>query len=308
MRKIKSLLLVAFFLAFTIISNGQEIKAKVTVNAARIPSTTDKKVFQTLQTALSNFINNRKWTNDVFQPDERIECNFNLSLTQQLEPGVYQAALTIQAARPVFNASYVSPLLNYQDNDVTFRYVEYQPLEFNETNPQGNDPTASNLTAVFAYYVNMILGFDYDSFSKNGGAAYFQKAQNIVNNAPEARGISGWKPFDGTRNRYWLAENMNNSRYTLIHDAFYNYYRAGLDKMYDDMNIGRKGIIDCLTNIDNVNTEVPNTMIVQFFFQGKVDEMIKIFSKANPTDKARALELLQKLDVSNSSRYKEELK
>lgn len=292
----------------TLITNGQEIRAKVAVNAARIPSTVDKKVFQTLQTALTNFINNRKWTTDVFQPNERIECNFNLTITQQLETNVYQATLTVQAARPVYSSSYVSPLVNYQDNDITFRYVEFQPIEFNETNLQGNDPTASNLTAVFAYYVNMILGFDYDSFSTRGGDTYFQKAQNIVNNAPEGRGISGWKPFDGTRNRYWLMENMNNSRYSLIHDAFYNYYRNGMDKMYDDANGARTGIMDCLKNIDNVNSEVPNTMIVQFFFQGKTDELIKVFSKANLTDKVRASELLQKLDVSNSARYKQELK
>ncbi|MGE5107361.1 MAG: DUF4835 family protein [Sphingobacteriales bacterium] len=307
MRKFKIFFsLTALFV--TLITNGQEIRAKVAVNAARIPSTVDKKVFQTLQTALTNFINNRKWTTDVFQPNERIECNFNLTITQQLETNVYQATLTVQAARPVYSSSYVSPLVNYQDNDITFRYVEFQPIEFNETNLQGNDPTASNLTAVFAYYVNMILGFDYDSFSTRGGDTYFQKAQNIVNNAPEGRGISGWKPFDGTRNRYWLMENMNNSRYSLIHDAFYNYYRNGMDKMYDDANGARTGIMDCLKNIDNVNSEVPNTMIVQFFFQGKTDELIKVFSKANLTDKVRASELLQKLDVSNSARYKQELK
>ena len=299
-----------FFVALfaTVITSGQEIRAKVSVNTARIPSTVEKKVFQTLQTALTNFINNRKWTTDVFQQNERIECNFNLTLTQQLETNVYQSVLTIQAARPVFSSSYVSPLVNYQDNDITFRYVEFQPIEFNETNLQGNDPTASNLTAVFAYYINMILGFDYDSFSPRGGDTYFQKAQNIVNNAPEGRGISGWRPFDGTRNRYWLTENMNNSRYSLIHDAFYNYYRNGMDKMYEDANNARKGIIECLSNIDNMNSEVPNTMIVQFFFQGKTDELIKVFSKAVMSDKTRALELLQKLDVSNSARYKQELK
>ncbi|MBI2729647.1 MAG: DUF4835 family protein [Sphingobacteriales bacterium] len=307
MHKLKFLVLIAV-LIFSVKINGQEIKAKVSVNASRIPSTVEKKVFQTLQTSLTNFINNRKWTTDVFQSNEKIECNFVLTLTQQLETNVYQASLTVQAARPVFNSSYLSPLVNYQDNDVTFRYIEFQPMEFNETNLQGNDPTASNLTAVFAYYVYMILGFDYDSFSARGGDTYFQKAQNIVNNAPEGRGISGWKPFDGTRNRYWLMENMNNSRYSLIHDAFYSYYRNGMDKMYDDANAARRGILECLTKIDNVNTEVPNTMIVQFFFQGKADEIIKVFSKGNPTDKSRASELLQKLDVSNSARYKQELK
>lgn len=289
-------------------AGAQEIKAKVSVSASRIASSVDKKAFQTLQTALTNFINNRKWTTDVFQPNERIECNFNLTLSQQVETNVYQATLTIQAARPVYNSSYSSPLVNYQDNDVTFRYVEFQPMEFSETNVQGNDPTAANLTAVFAYYVYMILGFDYDSFSARGGDPYFQKAQNIVNNAPESRSITGWKPFEGTRNRYWLVENMTNSRYALIHDAIYSYYRKGLDKMYDNEIAARTGVLECLTHLDNVNTEVPNTMIMQFFFQGKATELIKIFSKSNGGDKSKASELLQKLDVSNSARYKQELK
>ncbi|RTL59794.1 MAG: DUF4835 family protein [Sphingobacteriales bacterium] len=301
-----------FFLASALLlthfTGAQEIKAKVAVNASRIPSTIDKKAFLTLQTALTNFINNRKWTNDVFQAGEKIDCNFNLTLTQLVETGVYQATLTIQAARPVYNTSYVSPLVNYQDNDIKFSYTEYQPIEFNENNVQGSNPSASNLSAVFAFYIYMILGFDYDSFSTRGGDPYFQKAQNIVNSAPEGRGITGWKPFDGTRNRYWLMENMTNSRYSLIHDAIYNYYRSGMDKMYDDVNAARRGVLESLQNIDNINADVPNTMIVQFFFQGKSNELIKIFSKANGSDKARALELLQKLDISNSALYKQELK
>jgi Domain of unknown function (DUF4835) len=298
-----------FFLSFQPVTvSAQEIKARVTLNAGRIASTVDKKVFQTLQTGLNNFINNRKWTTDNFQLNEKIECNFNLTLTQQLETNVYQASLTVQAARPVFNSSYLSPLVNYQDNDVTFQYTEFQPIEFNENKVQGNDPAAANLTAVFAYYIYMILGFDYDSFSARGGDDYFQKAQNIVNNAPEGRGISGWKAFDGNRNRYWLMENMNNSRYSLIHDAYYGYYRNGMDKMYDEPNLARRGILESLTKLETINAEVPNTMIVQFFFQGKADELIKVFSKANGNDKSRAAELLQKLDITNASRYKEELK
>lgn len=302
------LFVLASALLFVQSLHAQEIKAKVSVNASRIPSTIDKKAFQTLQTALTNFINTRKWTSDVFQASEKIECNFNLTLTTLVETGVYQAVLTVQAARPVYNSTYVSPLVNYQDNDITFKYTEYQPIEFNENSVQGNDPTASNLTAVFAYYVYMILGFDYDSFSTKGGDPYFQKAQNIVNNAPEARGITGWKPFDGTRNRYWLMENVTNSRYSLIHDAIYQYYRSGMDKMYEDVNAARRGVLESLQSIDNINSDVPNSMIVQFFFQGKANEFVKIFSKANGADKSRALELLVKLDVSNTALYKQELK
>jgi hypothetical protein len=294
--------------AITISSRAQEIQAKVTVIASRIPNTVDKKVFQTLQTQLTNFINNRKWTSDAFQTQEKIECNFLLNLESVVETNVYKASLTIQAARPVYNSSYVTPLINFQDADVTFRYVEYQPLEFNENRVQGSDALASNLTATMAYYVYAILGLDYDSFGAKGGDPFFQRAQNIVNNAPEGRNISGWKAFDGSRNRYWLMENLLNTRYNIVHDVLYTYYRQGMDNMYDKDENARQQILKSLTQLQALNQENPNTMIVQFFMQGKSQELIKIFKKASPPDKARAVELLQKLDVANASNYKSEIK
>jgi hypothetical protein len=304
-RSIFFLLLLA---SIAIGSNAQEIQGKVTVIASRIPNTVDKKVFQTLQTQLTNFINNRKWTSDAFQTQEKIECNFLLNLESVVETNVYKASLTIQAARPVYNSSYVTPLINFQDADVTFRYIEYQPLEFNENRVQGSDALASNLTATMAYYVYTILGLDYDSFGAKGGDAFFQRAQNIVNNAPEGRNISGWKAFDGSRNRYWLMENLLNTRYNIVHDVLYTYYRQGLDNMYDKDENARQQILKSLTQLQALNQENPNTMIVQFFMQGKSQELIKIFKKASPPDKARAVELLQKLDVANASNYKSEIR
>jgi hypothetical protein len=199
-------------------------------------------------------------------------------------------------------------MINYQDNDVVFKYVEFQQLEFNDTRVSGTDPLVSNLTAVFAYWIDMILGFDYDSFSPRGGNVYFQKAQNIINNAPEGRNISGWKAFDGTRNRYWLAENLLNSRYNIFHDAIYNYYRKGMDKLYDEEANARMQILNVLNLLNTFNVENPNTMILQFFFQAKAQELIKVFSKAAPSDKSKALELLQRLDVSSATKYQDQLK
>ena len=158
------------------------------------------------------------------------------------------------------------------------------------------------------YYINIILGLDHDSFLQRGGNIYYQKAQNIINNAPEGRNISGWKAFDGTRNRYWLVENLLNSRYTLIHDAYYDFYRLGMDKLYEDEITARGQLLNVLGLLNNFNTDNPNTMILQFFFQGKTQELIKIFSKASPPEKSRALEYLQKLDISNAVKYKEGLK
>ncbi len=289
-------------------SAAQELRARVSIISNRVETNVDKKTFQTLQTALNDFINNRKWTTDNFQPAERIDCSFLLNLEQGADANVYKASLTIQSARPVFNSSYSSPIINFQDNDITFKYVEFQQLELNESRVSGTDALTSNLTAVLAYYINLIIGLDYDSFSPRGGDAYLQKAQNIVNNAPEGIGISGWKAFDGTRNRYWLTENLLNSRYTLIHDAYYGYYRLGFDNMYENEAKARTEVLNVLSLLNTLNVDNPNTMALQFFFQGKADELLKLFSKASSTEKTKALEFLQKLDISNASKYKEGLK
>ena len=154
--------------------------------ASKVSTQVNKNIFQTLQTTLSNFINNRKWTTDAFQTNEKIQCNFLLNIEQELGNNLYKGKLTVQAARPVFSTTYDSPIINFLDDDVVFRYQEFQPVEFNENRVQGNDPSAANLPAVMAYYVNIILGFDYGSFSLRGGDPYFKKAWNIVNNARKA--------------------------------------------------------------------------------------------------------------------------
>ncbi|MFZ4771539.1 MAG: DUF4835 family protein [Ferruginibacter sp.] len=303
----KIILFFYFTLTVTFVS-AQELNARVTVVANRVGNTVNRSTFITLQAALNNFLNNRKWTKDAYAANEKIDCNFLLNLEQTSDANVYSASLSVQAARPVFNTSYLSPIINYKDDNVLFKYVEFQILEFNESRVSGSDALVSNLTAVFAYYANLVLAFDNLSFAPKGGDVYFQKAQNIINNAPDGRGISGWKAFDGIRNRYWLVENMLNSRYNIMHDVYYNYYRLGMDKLYEDENVSRTELLNVLNLLNSFNTENPNTMINQFFFQGKSTELIKIFSKAKAMDKARASELLQKLDLTNATTYKEQLK
>jgi hypothetical protein len=302
MRKVFFISFISFFIALQ--GSGQELQARVAVLSNKISSQVDKKIFQTLQTALSNFLNDRKWTNDNFQSGEKIQCNFLLTLNKEFGNNVYGATLTVQAARPVYNTNYQSPIINFLDDNIAFRYIEFQPVEFNENRVQGTDPVAANLTAVFAYYVYMILGFDNDSFSLRGGDAYFQKAWNIVNNAPEGSNISGWKPFDGLRSRYQLAENINNSRFALFHDAMYSYYRNGLDVFYQNEDQGRNGLMNSLNFLNTLNAENANSMLLQFFFQGKGNELINVFSKADPALKARARDILLKLDVTNTAAYK----
>ncbi len=300
----KTFFILSFVIAF-FMADAQEIQARLTLITSQIGTTVNKSVFQSLQTGLMNFLNNRKWTNDVFQINEKIQCNFLLSIEEALPNNVFRGKLTVQAARPVYRSTYDSPIINFMDDNIVFRYQEFQSIEFNENRVQGNDPVAANLMAILAYYVNIILGFDYDSFSLRGGDNYFQKAWNIVNNAPESGEISGWKSFEGLRNRYWLAENLNNNRFALIHDVLYSYYRTGLDLFLENEDGGRTGVLNSINYLNTINTENPNSMILQFFFQGKTSELVKIFSKAKPDVKTRARDILSKLDITNSAAYKE---
>ena len=304
-KRVAKILLLLLVVQYSI---AQEFESRVTVNSSRVSSQVDKKVFQTLQTGLQNFLNNRKWTSETYQPNERIVCSFLLNIEKAIGTNVFQATLTVQAARPVYNSAYKSALINHMDEAISFKYVEFQPIEFNENRVQGTDPIVANLTAVFAYYAYIILALDHNSFALRGGDPYFQKAQNIVNNAPENRDIVGWRPFDGLRNRYWLIENFTNNRYNLIHDALYNYFRLGMDRMYENEAEGRNAVLNCLQLINTVNTEIPNSMVVQFFFQGRANELSKVFKKSSPDEKNRALEILSKVDITNSVLYKQELK
>lgn len=289
-------------------TQAQELQARVNVVATRVNSSVDKKIFNTLQTQLNNLLNNRKWTTDQFQANEKIECSFLLNIESVTEPNVYKATLTVQAARPVFNSSYNAALVNYIDPDITFKYQEFQPVEFNENRVQGTDAQAANLTAIFAYYAYMIIALDYDSFSPKGGENYFRKSQNIITNAPEGKGVTGWRVFDGTRNRYWMNENLINTRYNILHDIIYNYYRNGLDRMFDAEEEARLGVLQALTQLQAFNKENSNTMFVQFFFQGKAQELIGVFKKATPEQRAKAVEILSELDVINATRYKQDLR
>ena len=302
----KIVLLIALTFVY-MVAESQEIQARLTVNVNkdRVSTQIDRKIFQTLQSALTNFVNSRKWTSDAFQTAEKIQCNFLLNINEGIGPNVYRSTLTIQAARPAYNSTYQCPLVNYIDENVVFRYVEFQPVEFNENRIQGNDALVSNLTAVFAYWIYIILGFDYDSYSLRGGDPYFIKAQNIVNYAPESSEITGWKNFESQRNRYWLAENINNNRFALFHDAMYSYYRTGVDLFIENEDEARNGLLNCLNYLSTIDKENPNSMIMQFFFQGKSTELIKAFSKAKKDVKDRALKHLLKLDITNARLYNE---
>jgi hypothetical protein len=306
MYKSVALFLFCFSLAA---GNAQELNARVRVVDNQIPTTVDRKIFRTLEASLTTFLNNRRWSVDNFKQNEKINCQILINLESMSEPNVFSGSITIQAARPVYSSSYVSPIINFKDPNFDFKYIESQPMEFNENRVSGSDPLVSNLTAVMAYYANIIVGFDYESFSLRGGNPYFQKALNIVNNAPDASKISGWKSFENNdRNRYWLTENLINNRYTVIHDVYYTYYRKGMDYLYENEAGARTEVMNSLVYLDNLNRETPNLMVVQFFMLGKADELINLFKKAPPQEKTKVVDILSRLDVTNSNKYKQELR
>jgi Domain of unknown function (DUF4835) len=291
-------------------TTAQEIQAKVNVIASRVGPGIEKKIFTTLQNSLTNFINNRKWSDQTFAANEKIECNFTINVTEVVDGSTFKATLAVQAARPIFNTSYKSPLINFVDEKFIFKYVEFQAIDFNDNRVQGNDALVANLPATLAYYIYMVLGFDFDSFELKSGDPYFQKAQNIVNNAPDNRSIEGWKAFDGQRNRYWLSENLTNSRYSLIHDIIYNYYRKAMDFMYENEAKTRQEMTNCLVLLNSLKKENTSNsnMVVPFFVQSKSQEWINVFKKATPPEKSAALEILKELDITNANKYKDELK
>ncbi|MBN2669106.1 MAG: DUF4835 family protein [Bacteroidales bacterium] len=295
MRKLAILIL---FLCIQILSFGQELNARVQVSGQQIQGSVNKEIFQTLQKSLFEFVNNRKWTNHIFSAEERIECTFQINITEQVSSDNYKGSMQVQANRPVFGTNLNTVLINYRDIDIQFQYVENQPLEFNE-NSHGN-----NLVAVISYWSYVILGMDYDSFSPKAGTEFFSKAENIVNNAQNAV-EPGWKAFESQKNRYWFIQNILDSKYAPIRDFMYQYHRLGLDVMSEKASQGRAKILESLSLLQKVYREKPSPYMpyLQLIFDAKADEFVNVFSEGAPDEKIRAFNILSEINPSNMNKY-----
>ncbi len=278
---------------------AQELNCNVQVVTQQIQGT-NKQLFRTLQTAIYEFINDRNWSNDVYAATERIECNILINLTEQLGSDQFKGTIQVQMRRPVYNTSYNTTILNLLDNNLDFRYVEYQPLLFDETQH------IDNLTSVLAYYANIILGFDYDSFSPEGGSRFFTQAEAIVMNAQNAP-ERGWKAFDasGNRNRYWLIQNIMDSEYQPVRQFYYQYHRQGLDHFEDNVNVARNDMEGSLKHLQRVYRQKPDPYLylLQVIYDAKTDEFINVFQEASPDQKRRVYVILKEIDPSNQSKY-----
>ncbi len=293
MRKL-FLLIISSVLIF-ISAQAQEFNASVQVSAPQIQQTNREK-FNELRKGLYEFVNDKHWTQYSYTIDERIECTIGITIMEELSSDEYRGRINLVLKRPVYGTSYNSTVFNYIDEDFQFQWQEGQPIEFSESS------FSSNLTATIAFYIYIFLGMDFDSFQNMGGSPYFEKAQNVVNMAQSAR-ESGWKAFESMKNRYWLAENFNNSSYSTVRKAMYQYYRHGLDLMYDNVEKGRSGAMEALELLQRAHREKPRLFIMQLVMEAKRDEFINIFSDAAPMDKTKAVNILKEIDPSHANDY-----
>ncbi len=297
LRTVYSLLLIAYCLLPTA-TTAQELRCNISINSSRIQGT-NKSVFNTLQKDLYDFMNSTVWTNNVFGSDERIECSIFINITEQIGTSDFKGTLQVQSSRPVYGTNFTTPVLNFMDSEIAFRYLEYDKLEYNENQ-------YNSLISVMAFYAYVIIGLDYDTFSLRGGTDFFKKAQNIVLLAQNAS-EGGWKPYDGTRNnRYWMIENLLNSKYSPERGAYYKYHRLGLDRMSENISDGRDEVMNALLDIQRVYRERPDPYMfyLKLFFDAKSDEIVNVFSEAPQTDRSRMAQLLMEVDRTNESKYK----
>lgn len=291
----KNQLIAVLFLLIAITTQAQEFQCRVQVVSPAVQGT-NKRVFETLQTALNDFMNTQRWTDHQYKPEERIECNIMINIAEVVSNDDFKATLQIQARRPILNSGYHSTLINLQDNEFQFRYVEDQPMTFNINNFD------SNLIGVMAYYAYVILGMDYDSFEQYGGSDFFKKAEQIVNRA-QSRAERGWKSFEGQRNRYWITENILNEVHKPLRQCVYNYHRKGLDTMAEKPENSRQQIYQALEGLRKVQRQTPGSYALALFFTAKAEEIIGVFSEAPSMERGRASDLLQEIDPANLDKY-----
>ena len=296
MKSMHKFICAIFILFFSFQLNAQELNCRVQVNSQKIQGTNRQK-FTNMRTTIYEFINNTRWTNDVYSPEERIECNMIINLTSQVGTDGYKGSITIKSSRPVYRTSYNSSILNIVDSDVRFDFIENQTLEFNEHNH------TSNLISILSYYAYVIIGMDYDTFSPLSGEQYFLKAQRIIDNAQSDQKATGWKPYEGTFNRYWLIENLLHNDYKPLRNAMYSYHREGLDLLAEQAESARDEITSALYNVKTTANRKQGTYLLKVFFDAKADEITKIYSDGFISNKNELVDMLKQMDPANMNKW-----
>ena len=282
-------------LVFSFSVNGQELNCTVKISYERITDA-NPQIFKTLERALNDFVNNTKWTSRNFERNERIDCSMFINISAY-SSNAFTATLQVQSSRPIFNSSYSSPVLNFNDKDFNFRYTEGENLYYN---PNSYD---SNLIAVIAFYANVIIGLDADSFQKNGGTAQYQAAQSLVALA-SGGGTKGWSQQDGgNNNRYFLITDLLSNTYSPFRESLFEYHYGALDKMADNQKEGKEKAVTALKTLAKVQNVRPNALLTRMFFDAKTDEIVAMFSGGPMMSNADLIELLNRVSPLNSSKW-----
>jgi hypothetical protein len=275
--------------------SAQELLCNVSIDASRIQS--DRTVFDDMQQNLSQYLNFQKWTKDEFTGQERIRCNFQVIVMSRPSPDYFVCNLNLQVYRPTYNSTYETISLNVSDNNFNFRYVPYQQMPFVD------NTYTDNLTALLNYYAYLIIGIDYDTFSPNGGLPYYRKSQEVVNLAISASNEQGWNSSENNRNRYWLIENLMNSRYKAFHTILFKYHRQGLDQMESKPDQARRAMMDAIRELQKLNQQNPLLLLNKTFLDAKDNELVKVFKNAFVNDKKEFIQIMEEVDPSNIARY-----
>lgn len=277
-------------------SFAQELNCRVIVNAQQV-ETTERGIFQEMETEFAKFLNNTKWTNDTFNDEEIINCNLIINISEMPSIGLFKATVQVVSSRPVFGTNYESVILNFADRDWDFEFTQSQPIRFNE------NTFTNNISSLLAFYAHVIIGMDYDSFSELGGDPHYEKAFNIVNNAQQSN-YRGWQQFNSVRNRYWLVENLRNPQLEGIRKAIYTYHRSGLDIMTEEKEEAEGNILTALSDVQKANRARPRSILTIAFMDAKNSELTKLFAESTLAKRRQAYNLLNSIDPSRSDDYK----
>lgn len=273
---------------------AQDFQCSISINTTQISSTGNQQRYNELRQKLYSFIHERKWCQYNLKQNERIECSISINLTKA-SGDEYEGTATLVLQRPVYKASYKTTLMSFQDKKVKFKYADGDPMDYDES------ASLSEITSLIAYYLNLFLAVELDSFSPNGGAAYFSKCQNIVN---LNNTLTGWNVAEsGQNNRYWITENFTNGTYSKLHDFYYQYHRLGLDVMNETPDAGRAVILESLKLLQQVNAQKSNLAAVRIILNSKKDEIINIFKEGMPSEKTQVINIMKQIDPTNSSAY-----
>lgn len=288
--------LICFFLILISFSaNAQELNCRVRINYDRITDA-NPQIFKTLEKSLTDFINNTKWTDRNFENNEKIECSMFININAY-SSNQFGALIQIQSSRPIYNSTYSSSIFNFNDKDFNFEYTEFQSLFFN---PNSFD---SNLVSVIAFYANIIIGLDADSYKKGGGDKYLQTAQSIANLAQQS-GYKGWNQGEGgNQNRYFLINDMLSNTFSDYRESLYDYHYLALDKMADNQKEGKEKIIDAIKTLAKVNNARPNAFLTRIFFDAKSDEVVSIFSGGPRVEVKELVDILNRISPLNASKW-----